>query len=171
MRLRVNATPAMILICLLAVVVAVLSLAQAVRSTTVTYLTTDGIWWEGLSDEDRVVAVQGMLAGFNAGYNNALAQALFDVADTAAKKTGPFVYSKLSNVEIANRFNGIMKQVQRERPSFAYRAFSKTADIITSTYENHPALAKTDVSVFVACAATNGFNCDKLAKSLDRLKQ
>ena len=104
----------------------------------------DGEWWTTLSYTEKVRAVQGIIEGFSAGYEEAATNLIFE-----------------KSVSIP-----VYKRVVAAEPSFANRNFTTSVDRLDQVYENHPRLLKTRVSLFVTCALVSGNNCDRLAKLL-----
>jgi hypothetical protein len=52
-----------------AIATALVLLSAPVGATT--SVTMDGVWWQGLSEGEKVVALQGILAGLSTGYDQA----------------------------------------------------------------------------------------------------
>jgi hypothetical protein len=138
--------------------IAILLSAGATRSnaTEVTYVNFDGVWWQGLTRVDKLLAVQGMLVGYHGGYSDAGSDTWADCR--AAMQLPP------------SQCDGQMKRLNLQEPSFSDRSFGTIADRIDSVYENHPRLVKWRVANFVSCAAKSGENCEGLARYLETYK-
>lgn len=98
------------------------------RATT--SITLDGVWWQGLSDREKIVAVQGVLSGIGAGHS---------VGHTDGWKDAITVF-KVSDSQI----NQILNQMSAGKPLPYTKApdFSQTfgiyVDEINLWYKIHP---------------------------------
>lgn len=89
-------------------------------------VTFDGVWWQGLRQAEKVVAIEGMLAGYDSGYRDGwLAGYYYAVFAYAV----PF--SKLQNA--TQTWNGMSKK----ETSFS-KPFGTYIDEIDAWYEGHP---------------------------------
>lgn len=93
-------------------------------------LNMDGVWWQSLGEQDQLVAVQGMVAGFHAGW---LGAAKYHPPNK------PFPFDTFLDT-------------LSHQPDPSGMTFDTIADHITEAYRDHPALLKVEVSSFLPCA-------------------
>jgi hypothetical protein len=166
-----SATFAMVALVLLAVYF-VTSPAIATETILVSH---DGVWWQSLSRPDKLIAVEGMLVGYRAGYDSAAmsgAEVLFTPHIVRAP-ISPKSKLALSPLNVTARdhsraFGAFVDAVLDQRPSLADRTFGTMVDKIDHVYSAHPKLLKTEVSSFVECAVTSGQDCEALARAYEQ---
>ena len=131
------------------VVVLAIFAANSIQTSAADTVTLDGTWWNSLSQAEKIVAVQGMLAGYSAGYT----QRTLDVIDD----TPP---SDLKAV----------KEVLSFRPmrddTGTGITFGSIVARIDAVYDNHPEAVAYSMYDFVHCAANSRLNCEDDLKRL-----
>jgi hypothetical protein len=131
----------------LAFVLGALANATATTTTTVTF---DGAWWTGLPQEAKLAAIQGMLVGHDAGWRDAV---FYIDRRVSAKNVTSAVRKQVYGLEYATLFAA---------PPFGDRSFGVMVEKLDAVFVDHPERAKWLVSIYVACAASSGQNCDSL---------
>jgi hypothetical protein len=157
--------------------------SKPVLSTETVLVTHDGVWWESLTYDQKLAAVQGIMVGFEAGYSSArdaASDAISDVdwscvpsdphdpgcinrRDKVRRSTIQTIQTPLKNITGAARIgyvNSLVSAVNTMKPSFADRTFGMIVTRLDQVFENHPRLAKTAVSTFFECAAISGMTCN-----------
>lgn len=123
---------------------AALALRPACATTTITL---DGTWWQSLSYADKIAAVQGMLAGFLAGYHWAIFQISINTGfQNASQRDQTAVY-------------WIKKTAGKAYNMGASVSFGTIVSKIDAIYRDHPRLLSKSVEQFIVCAATPGNDC------------
>jgi len=154
-------------------------LPHAGRSSELVLVTHDGVWWQGLTEDRKLAAVQGMLVGFDAGYTKAQIAAGnaidvgVDITWTCVKPCPPdgritpstraALRALLKNGRGDHSFglhNKFIDAMISQKPAFAGRTFGTMVERLNEVYQDRPALAKVAVSIFFVCAAVSGQNCD-----------
>lgn len=117
--------------------------ANATETTVVSF---DGLWWQSMTRSEKLVTVQGMLVGFDSGYDIAAGKA----SDATEGTSGTKFYNSLKD----------------DAPDGTDYTFREIIDHIDSVYTRHPSLKKTLVWHFVACAISKNFDCEKKARAM-----
>jgi hypothetical protein len=122
----------------LALAVALLFAAKPASATT--SLTMDGVWWQTLSRDQKIIAVEGMLAGYHSGYGDGW--------------NGGYRYAiRAYNVPLSKSVplltNSLVASATSE-PAFS-KTFGTYVDEIDVWYEAHP-------------KRTSGFPADLLSR-------
>jgi hypothetical protein len=133
----------------------VLGIALAMtRSTHGTeFVTFDGAWWQSLAPDEQTAAVEGMLAGYEAG----------DL-DGATYPPLPRHATLQQIEESASRLNHT-SQATRSSNTFAV-----DVDHLTAVYRDHPTLLKNPVSSFYDCAFKTTDGCEATAIKFEELQ-
>jgi hypothetical protein len=148
--------------------------ASPTLATETVLVTHDGVWWGSLSRSDKLTAVEGMLVGYEAGYDSAkltganllFTPLMFSTLDPKSKQAlSPFNATARAN---PRAFRAFVDAVNAQEPSFADRTFGTMVDKIDEVYKAHPKLLKTGVWNFVECAATSGQDCEAFAKAYEQ---
>jgi len=98
-----------------------------------TSITFDGVWWQGLSSNAKVVALQGILTGIDVGY----AAGWFD-GDLYVANT--YMTPQQTNARLHESFDKTMNGVNALRaaiPTFS-KTFGTYVDEINVWYQVHP---------------------------------
>jgi hypothetical protein len=106
----------------------------------------DGTWWQALTADQKIVAVQSLIAGYRIGF--------FE---------GHFIQLGIDMKKASKAAIDQMKFAERLR-------FSKSVETyvidINSFYDKYPDLRHLDVSNLVSCMDRHDYNCDKMAQSI-----
>ena len=120
----------------------------------------DGAWWQGLTATEKVVALEGMLAGVDSGY--------------ISGHTDGYFYALLTFGVPPSKWEGNAAALSDERlakkPKFS-KAFGTYIDEINVWYEVHPKRTSIDPSdLLESCFADKPIlpSCDDLGSDLDK---
>jgi len=102
-------------------IAAALVIISAPVGATVT-LTMDGVWWQALTHDEKVIAVQGMAAGLFSGYDPAHTDGWFDAIETLKV---PFTPANAKKLRFGN-------------PPYFSKSFGTYVDELDAWYEVHP---------------------------------
>lgn len=162
---------------------AVLLSSTGARATTTTLVTMDGVWWQGLTEDQKIAAVQAMMVAYRAGFDDG-SEAAADSAAVLKWKSwnGPKPSPPSGSPPVPRgidlidqkAYHEVMQQATRNRPSFDARPFVDAVAEIDSVYRSNPTLLTTEVSAFLVCAATSPKSraalhlptCEYLAKQM-----
>jgi len=124
--------------------VLVLAIRGAAAGTEI--VAFDGVWWQSLTRQQQLVAVAGMLSGYEAGY----AQGNLDDQKARASQNSVNAKSRAATVEriIAGAHTG------------SDFSFTTIADRISAVYRDHPKLVRFPVSLFYRCAMIEPEGCE-----------
>jgi hypothetical protein len=112
----------------LALAAALLLIAAPVEATT--SLTMDGVWWQGLSQGEKVVAVQAMIVGLDSGYKLGHSDGVMDAL-------GNLQGLPLTLAAVNKRLAAAKKIGLGDPPDFS-QTFGTYVDEINVWYEVHP---------------------------------
>ena len=123
----------------------------AARATEQTVLTFDGAWWTGLTRAEKLMAVEGMIVGFGAGYGSGTFSSWLAVFSNRPK-TPP--------ANIKALFDKIQKRIVADTTTTGNdRNFGTMVDELDNHFEGHDDRQKESVSQSVWCALTSGQHC------------
>jgi len=125
-------------------------------ATTQTFVTHDGAWWQSLSRDEKITAVEGMLVGYSAGWEDAAFRSASDIS-TRLQRAGKNVGRSVAQHR---------QQLIDEEPQYGSRTFGVMVSKLDEVFNKYPKLSKTRVSLFVTCAVTSGENCLGLGAAL-----
>jgi hypothetical protein len=111
-----------------ALVAALVFISAPVGATTT--VTMDGVWWQGLAQSEKVVAVQAMIAGLDSGYKLGHSDGVMDAL-------GNLQGSPLTLAAVNNRLAAAKKIGLGDPPNFS-QTFGTYGDEINVWYEVHP---------------------------------
>jgi hypothetical protein len=137
---------------------AVAVLFTVAPATATTTISMDGVWWQGLSDAQKVVAVQAMLSGIGTGYvqghvkGRANAYQLFNVPTDAILKT----------IQA-----GKMPPDSLDAPEFS-KTFGVYVDEITVWHEAHSKTAMTPSFLLAECLSDKPTFSMEICESLGK---
>lgn len=108
----------------------------------------DGTWWTSLTDDEQVTAIEGLLGGYQAGFNNGYIRAL-------------------SNDRY--HYHSTRTDAQAVGDPDSHQYFSKTFGVyqqeVTDFYSQHPSSTDVLVGDVMACLSDKPqFTCDSVAK-------
>ena len=119
--------------------------SPAARATT--YVSLDGTWWAGLTNDEQVTAVETLISGYEAGYNNGFIR--------AAGKDTIHYHSTRTEAQLAGdvalnvTFSKVFGSYQQE---------------ITDFYSSHPSSMDVTVGNVMSCLSDMPeFTCDQVA--------
>jgi len=98
-----------------------------------TSVTMDGVWWQGIPSNAKVIAVQAILAGIDIGHTAGWFDGDSYVANT-------YLTAQQTNARLKENFNKSMDEVNALRasaPTFS-KTFGTYVDEIDVWYEAHP---------------------------------
>jgi len=121
-------------LCVLSMVIAMHGSAKATETIVVT---EDGAWWTSMTRGEKLIAVEGMLVGYDAGYESGVFEAAFKAVPTSANDLPRWVTPAL-----------------KAQPDMSNRTFATTIDHLDAIFEHHPERSRWLVSPFFECAAT-----------------
>lgn len=128
-----------------------------------TSVTMDGVWWQGLSESEKIVAVEGMLAAFDSAY-------------TAGAATGinwAVVAFKVPAAQVNKATDAIIREELHAGPEFS-KTFGVYRDEINVWYEAHPKRTAISPDMLLStCFADKpsflpGQTCDDLGSTFDK---
>jgi hypothetical protein len=143
----------------------------------------DGVWWQGLTEDQKIAAVQAMMVAYRKGYYDGSDEAAGNAAILKWKSWGgprptppPGSPSAPPGIDFIDQkaYRQVMQQTTANRPSFDGRPFVDAVTEIDAIYRAHPSLLTTEVSAFLVCAATSPKSraalhlptCEYLAKQM-----
>ena len=132
---------------------AMLLLPPAAHATETTFVTFDGAWWTGLTNPEKLIAVQGMLVGYHGGYS--------DGAFAVVEKQASMRF-KTSNPRVVE--GKIYREVLSESHAGQDRNFAQIIRQLNLYFVNHPEHASNLVSEEMFCALNSGQDCAHLQK-------
>lgn len=109
-------------------------------------ITFDGTWWQNLSHDEKISAVQGMLVAFEGARQ-------VGIVDACLKYYPKTYKTCMTKVPVSPVLD---------------LTFGSYVDRIDAVYREHPALLHWRVSTFVPCTVTYGQGCGELATTMDR---
>lgn len=115
-------------------------------ATVTSTVSFDGVWWQSMSRAEKLIAVQGMLVGYTAGYVRA--------ASNASDATEGPSQSKF--------FETLVSQ----EPAEGDLTFGQIADRIDQVFVRHPVMRVRNVSLFVECSMIQNWDCEVTIKGL-----
>jgi hypothetical protein len=132
-------------------------------ASATTSLTTDGVWWQGLTEREKIIAIEGMLAGFNSAY----------VQGAATGVNWAIVAFKVPSAQVNKSTDAIIGAEMNAEPHFS-KTFGVYRDEIDVWYEAHP--RRTTISpdlLLSTCFADKpslrpGQTCDDVGSALDK---
>lgn len=145
----------------LGVAAALLFAVAPARATT--SLTMDGAWWQGLSQGEKIVALQGILDGLDSGYDSGRTNGWFEAIHTFGV---PF-----SQVQTAS--SKFINDPPPNKPQFS-KTFRIYIDEINLWYEVHPKRTTVKPSGLLGYCFVDkpsfspGATCDDFGKALDK---
>ncbi|MBD5605185.1 MAG: hypothetical protein IAI48_08870 [Candidatus Eremiobacteraeota bacterium] len=124
------------------------------RSATATErIIFDGAWWQSLTHDEQLIAVQGMLSGYSAGF-----------LDGAVGEELPRKPTMAQLDARTRQLDRVAKYAYAESPY----SFGTIVDRISAAYRDHPALEKIRVENFYDCAATSVDGCEATAREFEQ---
>lgn len=118
------------------------------RVSATDFIGFDHAWWDALNVDEQVTVVQGLMAGFEAGFND------------GAIHGGNYVMVQHG---IANTSANAKDLLSQASVSFS-ETFGHYKDAIDNFYVNHPSASTIYVGEIMACLAdTPVFTCDQVA--------
>ena len=130
----------------LALLFCFLTTAGTTTATVTDTVTFDGVWWQSMSRSDKLIAVQGMLVGYDSGYLRAAT-----LASDATEGTGTTFFHTLTN----------------QQPGMADLTFGQIVDRIDAVFISHSSLRSKDVSLFFECAAIESWDCEVTVQQIN----
>lgn len=141
-----------LLCCLLMVIV--------LPAGSTTLVVFDGEWWSSLDRGEKVMAVQGMLAGYEWGFKTGATRAATGMANRtlALLRKAHLSQAQLSEAEIQYNYQAGTVIASLE-PSLGSPSFGTIVDRLDAIYNGHPKLAREEIGLFVECAASDSGDC------------
>lgn len=128
-----------------------------------TTLTTDGVWWQGLSEDEKTFTIEGMVSGYNRGYE-------------AGRSDGWYEAIHVLKVPISEQTAA--SKFASEPPPPKKPKFSKTVGIyideINLWYKTHPKRTSISPSQLLDLCfvdeplSPTGVTCDDIGKDADK---
>jgi hypothetical protein len=131
-----------------AVLVIVIFLAGLVPVRATEFVALDGNWWTSLTDEQQLTAIQGILSGYETGYNNGyLAAGLNDVLHYHSTRSGAqLTEDPASDTHFSKTFGAYQQE-------------------ITDFYSRYPGSMGLTVGDVLSCLSDNPqFTCEQVSK-------
>lgn len=129
-------------------------------------VTFDGVWWQGLTRGEKIVALEGILAGIDSGYSSGW-------WGGGSYILNAYMTSQQRAAVMNRRFRTLTVESDAERA--AAPAFSKTfgtyVDEIDVWYEAHPKRTSVEpVNLLEGCFANKPIisSCDDVGSDLDK---
>jgi len=114
------------------------SLGLNATATETTTVILDGAWWTTLTQSEKGAAIEGMVAGYSAGW----ADGVYDAAVKATPRSS--VWPRW------------LTPALKSTPNMSNRTVAVMIKRLDTVFEDHPGRAKWLVSSFLVCAAASG---------------
>ncbi len=120
------------------------------RAVATETLTADGVWWQGLDYDHQITAIQGLIAGYQQGWNDGT------IAKSVAVSA---VIPKYWTVPLS-----VVHMSDAQAPTFP-KTFATYISEMSSFYEDHPDASSVVAGDVLGCLSTPpDIGCDQLAK-------
>jgi hypothetical protein len=113
----------------------------------------DSGWWQSLSHNEQLIAVEGMMVGYTQGF--------------AAGAVGEDLPLKPTRAELVERAHQLDRVAQSALVGTPYTS-AMIADRISAIYREKPGLAHLAVVTLCVCAATTADRCEGTADEFER---
>ena len=124
-----------------------------VASSSATPLAPDGVWWSGLSSQDRLVAAEAAISAYGTGYGAGLSAVFREAPRSTTIQGYTAVASKIT-----------AKNAGRLQYSHTYAFY---AGAISDFYAIHDDRLDITIGVLIECLADEPFaSCNTMAKTL-----
>ncbi len=139
----------------LCVLIALAGGYSATRATEQTIVTFDGAWWTSLDTSQKYAAVEGMIVGYQAGYQRGAGNAVEYMSPSEAKAQGfPAAFKAFSA-----RGAALYQRAMNMNDAGSDRTFGTMTNELDAYFVNQPTRAKELVEYRVWCAITSGAHC------------
>jgi len=120
-----------------------IGLGTPARSTENTTLIPDGAWWTTMTNNEKIVAIEGMYSGYYAGWADG-------VLNAASKAT-----------RASSAWPRWVDAALIVTPNFSDRTLAVVVARLDAVFVGHPERAKWLVYPFFKCAAASGWECSR----------
>lgn len=135
----------------------------AMRASASTTVTFDSVWWNGLSQDEQIVAVEGAIDSYQQGYTNGAIALSGTVHDYMLQ------HVKVSDRDsIATAMYHALDKMPKMTPIFS-KTFGTYIHGISDFYSNFPDASKVTIGGIVVCLADKPErSCEQVAKAASK---
>jgi hypothetical protein len=136
-------------------------------------LSTDGVWWNGLTPNEKAAVMFGATSAYTRGYSYGVVEERLDSGRAMMAASDSLHWTTAQQLKVMDAITKARKTLTpRHVPDFSSKPIKAYIDGMDYFYSNHPEASKLDFSWVFACIQnTLTETCDEAAQNARPRKQ